>query len=275
MNIIKANGCGNTFLIFDFLDKNDSSHSLNEIQIIHKQQNNIDSCLVLHKKRIINKEKIIINMDVIEINDTKIYDDKFCGNGARVISHYLHQKYPQLKFYFIKKNNKLIELIKKDNLYGVYMGKATNKDSNKYFYKNKKSHITIEFNYNNYNFFYCYINEPHLTTLTPFNNEELYQIGYFINHDINMKKIFPNGINVNTINIINKNTASISTYERGVENLTLACGTGSTAAAFLLKNLSIFSEKTNPINIINRGGINIIKQVKNNFILLGHTEINY
>lgn len=49
------------------------------------------------------------------------------------------------------------------------------------------------------------------------------------------KDFSPNGTNVNFISIENENTISIRSFERGVEDETLACGTGSTSAAIIAR----------------------------------------
>jgi diaminopimelate epimerase len=61
----------------------------------------------------------------------------------------------------------------------------------------------------------------------------------------------PNGTNVNFIEKCGGNKIAIRTYERGVEDETLACGTGIVASAL------IFAASENcegPINVLARGG---------------------
>jgi len=59
----------------------------------------------------------------------------------------------------------------------------------------------------------------------------------------------PEGTNVNFISPRKPGTYAIRTYERGVEDETLACGTGSVAGALIM---AIKSRAASPVNIITR-----------------------
>jgi len=65
----------------------------------------------------------------------------------------------------------------------------------------------------------------------------------------NLSGFAPGGTNVNFTNIIN-NEVHIRTYERGVEDETLACGTGSVAAA-IISHLKFNFQS--PVTLITRG----------------------
>ena len=61
----------------------------------------------------------------------------------------------------------------------------------------------------------------------------------------------PAGTNVNFVHVSDRDSMEVRTYERGVEDETLACGTGVTAAAILLH----LHDKINlPVQVRTRGG---------------------
>lgn len=70
--------------------------------------------------------------------------------------------------------------------------------------------------------------------------------------EIRFHKYFaPAGTNVNFITGIKNGTISVRTYERGVEDETLACGTGAIASALV----TAFKNKaSSPINVVTRSG---------------------
>ncbi len=61
----------------------------------------------------------------------------------------------------------------------------------------------------------------------------------------------PAGTNANFVEVVDGKTIRIRTYERGVEDETLACGTGSVAAALIAAEKNLV---TPPVNVIVRSG---------------------
>jgi diaminopimelate epimerase len=55
-----------------------------------------------------------------------------------------------------------------------------------------------------------------------------------LGREIRFLRDFPKGANVNFYEIIDESTAVVKTYERGVEDFTMACGTGSASTAVAL-----------------------------------------
>ena len=70
----------------------------------------------------------------------------------------------------------------------------------------------------------------HVPGLRHEDREQLRQLGVSLRYD----PAFPKGANVNFYDWLDKTTVRILTYERGVEDYTLACGTGSASVAAAL-----------------------------------------
>jgi len=90
---------------------------------------------------------------------------------------------------------------------------------------------------------------PHIVYLSKdLNNEDVDRIGRTTRYHELFK---PAGTNVNFIQIQGRHRIRIRTYERGVESETLACGTGSVAAALIAGSLGAASS---PVEVLTRGG---------------------
>ncbi|PIS28188.1 MAG: diaminopimelate epimerase [Candidatus Marinimicrobia bacterium CG08_land_8_20_14_0_20_45_22] len=103
---------------------------------------------------------------------------------------------------------------------------------------------------------------PHLVVLT----KNLAQID-IRNIAPKLRKTFD--ANVNFIEQNKDGRWAIRTYERGVEDETLACGTGATAAAYMVSKLF---DQTFPIRLIARGGELQIDETNDTFWLSGPTK---
>jgi len=90
---------------------------------------------------------------------------------------------------------------------------------------------------------------PHVVMIAPdIDDIQIRELGSEIRFH---EKYAPQGTNVNFISIIDEHNIAVRTYERGVENETLACGTGSIASALIasLKKLVKY-----PVSVHTRSG---------------------
>lgn len=82
---------------------------------------------------------------------------------------------------------------------------------------------------------------------------------------------FEKGANVNFYDILSDQTVVERTYERGVEDFTLACGTGTGSTAFALTKKGLV--KSDPVVIEVLGGQLQVNVVENDLYLIGDTNM--
>ncbi|MCM2351837.1 MAG: diaminopimelate epimerase [Bacteriovoracaceae bacterium] len=149
---------------------------------------------------------------------------EMCGNGIRCLVTYLYDSGENKKdSYKIKTMNGSYEVSRREGAFAVEMSEIN--DKNIY-------DLSIFNEY--FNAFYVNTGVPHLV---------------FMVHDVKridiksrapqyrFHKLFPNGTNVSFLQVLEgEQTAYVRTYERGVEDETLSCGTGLTAAGLALNH---------------------------------------
>ena len=159
-----------------------------------------------------------------------------CGNGTRCLFSF------SLSLGIIEKSAKI------ETTEGVYI--ATISDRNLVSLKMKNINNIILFDDK------AYLNtgSPHHVEMTKdLNKIAVKKIGSSIRFS---DRYSPHGTNVNFCKKISDKKFEIRTYERGVEDETLSCGTGATAVAIAVHVMGLTTQ--NEITILTRGGELII-----------------
>lgn len=117
-----------------------------------------------------------------------------------------------------------------------------------------------------YNTYFLKVGVPHaVVEVEDIENVDVKKIGNRLRY---AEEFAPEGTNVDFVEVIDSDHLKIRTYERGVEDETLACGTGVTASAvFLMKNMEgckkkyIFCRSGDEISVEFPENGNILKEI--------------
>ena len=141
-------------------------------------------------------------------------ESTFCGNGGRCIAAFAHQQ-------GIIKNEATYEAVD-----GIHKAKVTETSSNEYLVELTMRDI-LSYQLDDESLLIDTGSPHYVKKVMNLDTMDVYAEGAKIRYD---KNISSDGVNVDFLLNDNGNIR-IRTYERGVENETLACGTGVTASA--------------------------------------------
>lgn len=167
-----------------------------------------DGLLVLEKSRVADIRMRILNADGSEA--------EMCGNGARSIALYLGRRSSSIE----TKAGIIKSEVNGENV------KINLTDP-----RNVKLDIPIRIMNRNLKVNFIDTGVPHAIIFVEGLDEiHVARIGRAIRYH---SKFYPRGTNADFVEVKDKDLISIRTYERGVEDETLACGTGAVASALI------------------------------------------
>jgi diaminopimelate epimerase len=199
----KYQGTGNDFIIVD--DRQNEFNTADQTLIAH----------LCHRRFGIGADGLILLRNHLQHDFEMIYfnadgkEGSMCGNGGRCIVQFAYDNYIINEDTTFMAVDGLHHAKIENNLVCLKMiDVADYKNNNGYYFMNTGSPHYVEF-------------------VEDLQNYAVYEKGKTIRYS---QDFAPNGTNVNFVEK-NKTGIAVRTYERGVEDETLACGTGATACA--------------------------------------------
>lgn len=228
----KYQGTGNDFVMLDNLSGVYNELTDEQIQQICDRRFGVgaDGLIKINAKDGYDFEVDYYNSDASK---------SFCGNGARCSVNFAHE----------------LGITKEEVFFWAVDGEhsATKKNGIVHLKMNPVEEIKLDTDFSASDFV-LNTGSPHFIHFTEnvnIDNAEFISQSKEIRYS---EKYSKEGINVNFIQLENECKAKIRTYERGVEDETLSCGTGVTAAAIVMcKKAALFGPQTFELQVM--GGI--------------------
>jgi diaminopimelate epimerase len=231
IEFVKVEGAGNDFVLIDNRECKYRLPFHNVAKILCDRHRGIgaDGILLIEKSKRADIKVRYLNSDGSE--------GAMCGNGGRCVANYALNK----------QNRKKISI---EMLGHIYKAEYFGENIRLYMMNPSKPVINIKFPIEKKVVVGSFIDTgaPHLVVFIQdlphgFGKKlESIDVKTLGRHLRNEKLFLPNGTNVNFIEARKNRNIYIRTYEKGVEDETLACGTGSIAAAII----SALKYKWNP-----------------------------
>ena len=207
LTFYKYQGTGNDFVIFDNRQNQVGELTTKQIKKLCDRRFGVggDGLMLLNKKEGCDFEMIYFNADGNE--------SSMCGNGGRCLTRFASQMGISKGTYLFKAIDGMHESeIDMNNIVRLKMQDVDKVD--------KQSNYSI-----------VNTGSPHFVKFaSDVENVDVVETGREIRYSPAFEA---EGINVNFVETVDEDSIFVRTYERGVEDETLSCGTGVTAAALL------------------------------------------
>lgn len=209
IHFFKYHGTGNDFIIVDnrLAQQNFSKEQIQKL--CHRKFGiGADGFITLTSSKVADFEMKFWN------NDGS--NSMMCGNGGRCIAAFAHH------LGIFEKRSRFIAPD------GIHVAEILNENetSNTVSLSMCDTKLPQPFSENE---FYINTGSPHLVVFVKdIKNTDVFSVGSTLRND---PRFAPDGVNVDFVEIICENQIFVRTFERGVENETLSCGTGVTASA--------------------------------------------
>jgi diaminopimelate epimerase len=254
INFIKMHGCGNDFLVID-LRSQKLQLTADKIRELadYKRSIGFDQLLLIENSDIADAAIRIFNNDGNEVSA--------CGNGTRCVASLLFKEINKNTIQ-IATSNRILEASYIGKHVAVNMGKANVVEENLKFdnllgnlVEVGNPHIIVN------------ISDLDWTDLDNIHNDNITRYGSLIENDSR----FPSKVNVNFVQVINRDLVYLRTWERGA-GATLSCGTGSCATFASLHKQGLINA-TATIKQLG-GNVNILMHDKE-LVMAGEAKISY
>ena len=216
INFTKFNATGNDFIIIDNRNQLYKVEDKNKWSALCSLKTGVgaDGVLFLEKSPNLDFKMRYINADGGEV--------EMCGNGARAITAFAHGVLETKKITYKFETMNGVYECSLDDIYGYRLRMSELYDVGKIELKD------LELKFQAKKSFYLNTGVPHAVfEIEKIQEYPVVNNGRMVRYD----ERFPKGSNANFFEVISPNHIKIRTYERGVENETLSCGTGATATA--------------------------------------------
>lgn len=186
---------------------------------------------------------------------------EMCGNGARCLARYAFE------------NQLANEEMQIETVAGMVYAKRLDQ-RNYQVQLNDPANIQEALMFNDFLVDYVELGDPGIPHLVvPYENLSSTPLASMqaLAKSLRYWDYLPKGANVNFYEVLDNQEVVVRTFERGVEDFTLACGTGSGSTAYILAQKGLVQPEEVTIHVL--GGILKVKVTPDGLFLIGDTNI--